>query len=281
MTLKQERGCKASQKKEESDKEKRIRELELEVERLKVENTRLRQWRTESSEEETLAVPSSPLQEVTELTPEHIERYSRQLLLQDGFGVQGQCRLLSSSVLVVGAGGIGSTVLLYLAATGIGRISVVDFDGIDKSNLHRQVIHKERDVGLNKAISACRSMKELNPSIQCVPILETLTHENALDLVSYHDVIVDASDNPRTRYLINDACVLANKPLVSGSAIGTEGQLTVYNHLDGSCYRCLYPRPNAAEGCKSCSDSGVSGPVPGLIGLLQSLEVVKILTGIG
>jgi adenylyltransferase and sulfurtransferase len=152
---------------------------------------------------------------------------------------------------------------------------------VDMSNLHRQVIHREADVGLNKAISACHAMRALNPSIRCTPIPDMLTFDNALDLVSHHDCVVDASDNPQTRYLINDACVLAKKPLVSGSAMGTEGQLTVYNHKDGPCYRCLYPKPNATEGCKSCSDNGVLGPVPGFIGVLQSLEVLKILNGIG
>lgn len=170
---------------------------------------------------------------------------------------------------------------MYLAASGVGKISVVDFDQVDRSNLHRQVIHKDENVGMNKAISACRAVKELNPTIECIPITEALTQENAISLVSGHTVVVDASDNPMTRYLINDACVLANKPLVSGSAIGTEGQLTVYNYDGGPCYRCLYPKPNATEGCKSCSDNGVLGPVPGLIGILQSVEALKVLTGFG
>jgi len=172
-------------------------------------------------------------------------------------------------------------VLLYLAAAGVGKISVVDFDAVERSNLHRQVIHKDANVGMNKAVSACRAVKDLNPSIECVPIVEALTHENALELVANHNVVVDASDNPMTRYIVNDACVLAGKPLVSGSAIGTEGQLTVYNHDGGPCYRCLYPKPNTTEGCKSCSDNGVLGPVPGLIGILQSVEVLKVLTGVG
>lgn len=218
---------------------------------------------------------------VEKLTMDQVVRYSRQLLLQDGFGVQGQCKLLSSSVLVVGAGGIGSTVLMYLAASGIGHISVVDFDEVDISNLHRQVIHAEASEGINKALSACRAMKALNPSIRCTPIQDVLTFQNALDIVSRHSCVVDASDNPQTRYLINDACVLARKPLISGSAMGTEGQLTIYNHNNGPCYRCLYPKPNATEGCKSCSDNGVLGPVPGLIGVLQALEVLKVLTGVG
>lgn len=158
---------------------------------------------------------------------------------------------------------------------------MVDFDEVEVSNLHRQVIHKAKDVGMNKADSACKAVHDLNPTIQCEVAKVALSASNALDLVSKHDCIVDASDNPLTRYLINDACVLAGKPLVSGSAIGFEGQLTVYNYNGGPCYRCLYPKPNISEGAKSCSDNGVLGTVPGLIGILQAVEVVKVLTGVG
>jgi len=222
---------------------------------------------------------------VSELSTDEIIRYSRQLLLADGFGVAGQRKLLSSSVLVIGAGGIGSTVLPYLAASGVGSITIVDFDEVDRSNLHRQVIHTDTSasVGLNKAESASRALKELNPTVQIQTIAEPLTSDNALDLVSAHDLVVDACDNPRTRYLVNDACVLAGRVLVSGSAMGTEGQLTVYGcGVDGRpCYRCLYPRANPTEGCKSCSDNGVLGTVPGLIGILQATEAIKVLTEIG
>jgi adenylyltransferase/sulfurtransferase len=271
----------------------RLHELEAQVTMLQQENESLvlraatavvEQERMKQVEPEKVAevVPDDPGAEVVEnLSADHIMRYSRQLLLQDGFGTDGQKKLLSSSVLVVGAGGIGSTVLMYLAASGVGHISVVDFDEVDMSNLHRQVIHTEANVGVNKAVSACQAVKALNPSIRCTPIQEVLTFDNARDIVASHDCVVDASDNPRTRYLINDACVLTKKPLVSGSAMGTEGQLTVYNHKDGPCYRCLYPKPNVSEGCKSCSDNGVLGPVPGLIGILQSLEVIKLITGTG
>jgi adenylyltransferase/sulfurtransferase len=260
----------------------RIRELEAKIRSLEEENRQLRLERAAAPSAVDLPqVPASPLKPVDELSRDQIERYSRQLLLQEGFGVTGQRTLLSSSVLVVGAGGIGSTVLLYLGASGIGRIGVVDFDGVETSNLHRQVIHSSQNIGLNKAISACRAVLELNPTIQCRAIPSALTHDNALELIQQYDCIVDASDNPKTRYLINDACVLAGKPLVSGSAIGTEGQLTVYNWQDGPCYRCLYPKPNATAGCGSCSDNGVLGPVPGLVGVLQAVETIKILTGIG
>ena len=199
-----------------------------------------------------------------------------------------------------GQGGIGSTVLLYLASSGVGHVTIVDYDTVEMSNLHRQIIHRDedaskdwKDVGMNKAQSAKRAMLKLNPTISVTALEIMIDASNAMELVSKHDVVVDACDNPRTRYLLNDACVLAGKTLVSGSAMGTEGQLTVYNyhnHVDNSdrvetkataCYRCLYPNPNPVEGCKSCSDNGVLGPVPGLIGVLQAVEVIKVLTGIG
>lgn len=273
----------------------RIQELEKELARLKAENAALKSSEnfnrdsrkrphdeiTTDPVQEVGYQPLPPLPSVNQLSPGHIERYSRQLLLHDGFGVKGQRKLLSSSALVVGAGGIGSTVLMYLAASGIGHISILDFDSVEMSNLHRQIIHKEKHVGTNKAVSAYLALKELNPTINCQPLPIMLTHENALEIVKDHDCIVDASDNPRTRYLINDACALAGKPLISGSAINTEGQLSVYNWKGGPCYRCLYPKPSITAGAKSCSDNGVLGPVPGLIGVLQALEVLKILTETG
>ena len=245
-------------------------------------------------------IPSIP--PIQMLQPDQISRYSRQLLLNDGFGVSGQKQLLSSSILVVGAGGIGSTVLLYLAAAGVGHITVVDYDCVEMTNLHRQIIHKDSNaskgihdsnLGLNKALSAKQAMLDLNPTISCTALDVMITGENALELVSKHDVVVDACDNPRTRYLLNDACILGGKPLVSGSAMGTEGQLTVYNYQpkmtsdpeakkkQSACYRCLYPKQVLSEGCKSCSDNGVLGPVPGIIGTLQAVEAIKVVTGIG
>lgn len=158
---------------------------------------------------------------------------------------------------------------------------MVDFDEVDVSNLHRQVIHKTQDVHMNKAQSAARAVYDLNPTIHCQVVESPLTSENALEIISRHDCVVDASDNPQTRYLVNDACVLAGIPLISGSAIGVEGQLTVYNYKGGPCYRCLYPKPDLNEGSKSCSDNGVLGPVPGLIGILQAVETIKVLTSIG
>ena len=278
----------------------RAGELEKEVARLKAKCEAMQTSAPLSPPPKTITSisPSNPCQDgtcpaarskilqsdvVSELSPDEITRYSRQLLLADGFGVAGQRKLLSSSALVIGAGGIGSTVLPYLASSGVGSITIVDFDEVDRSNLHRQVIHTDASVGLNKAKSACRALKALNPTVQIQTITEPLTADNALDLVSSHDLVVDACDNPRTRYVVNDACVLAGRVLVSGSAMGTEGQLTVYGcGVDGRpCYRCLYPRVNPTEGCKSCSDNGVLGTVPGLIGILQATEALKVLTGIG
>lgn len=279
-------GCAEMLKNEQHD---RIRAQEEEIKALRNEVRRLKQEARQGMESDaiednqagfTCETPVSD-KSTARLSRESIERYSRQLLLKDGFGVEGQNKLLQSSVLVIGAGGIGSSVLLYLASSGVRTITVVDFDVVERSNLHRQVIHRDTNVGMNKALSACRAMKELNPSVQCSPITAALTHDNALGLVSRHDCVVDASDNPLTRYLVNDACVLAGKALVSGSAIGTEGQMTVYNLDGGPCYRCLYPKPNTTEGCKSCSDFGVLGPVPGLVGILLSVEVLKVLTGVG
>jgi len=238
---------------------------------------------------------------VSELSADSVTRYSRQLLLNDGFGVEGQKKLLSSSVLVIGAGGLASTVLLYLAAAGLSNITILDPDTVEISNLHRQIIHNspppppttstQQQQALPppkpKATSAAEAIQNLNPTVRCTPIIGEFTWQNALEMVKGHDVVVDASDNPKTRYLINDACVLSGIPLVSGSAMGTEGQLTLYNVKgdDTGCYRCMYPiRPKAtttADGCKSCSDNGVLGTVPGLIGILQATEVIKLVTGVG
>lgn len=154
----------------------------------------------------------------------------------------------------------------------------MDFDLVDVSNLHRQIIHQTNGVGMNKAESARRAVYDLNPSVSFNVINEPLALNNAIDLISSCDCVVDASDNPQTRYIINDACVISRIPLISGSAMGLEGQMTVYNYKGGPCYRCLYPTPNVKEGSKSCSDNGVLGPVPGLIGILQAIETIKIIT---
>ena len=280
---------------------KRIDEMEMENETTKNSNNTSPLQPLLLQLDKTDDIPS--LSKIQSLQPDQITRYSRQLLLNDGFGVSGQTKLLSSSILVVGAGGIGSTVLLYLAAAGVGHITVVDYDTVEMTNLHRQIIHKDSNstsskkgtLGMNKALSAKQAMLDLNPTISCTALDIMIDGDNALELVSKHDVVVDACDNPRTRYLLNDACIMGGKTLVSGSAMGTEGQLTVYNYcvpssesLDtgtkkskGACYRCLYPNQVVSEGCKSCSDNGVLGPVPGIIGTLQAVEAIKVVTGIG
>ncbi|GAB4818434.1 hypothetical protein N2152v2_005480 [Parachlorella kessleri] len=193
-----------------------------------------------------------------------------------------QARLCRGSVLIVGAGGLGSPAALYLAAAGVGRIGVVDKDEVELSNLHRQIIHREANVGQHKALSAAAACSELNSSIQLETHCNGFSPANAVELVQRYDVVVDASDNAPTRYLISDACAAAKRPLVSGAAIGMDGQLTVYCHGDdGPCYRCLFPAAPRPESCSRCSDAGVLGAVPGVIGTLQAVEAIKILSGIG
>jgi adenylyltransferase/sulfurtransferase len=205
-----------------------------------------------------------------------VERYSRQMMLPE-VGSAGTRSLLDSHVLIVGAGGLGSTSSMYLAAAGIGKITIVDFDAVDRSNLHRQVVHTDDRVGVNKADSAAQTCAAINPTIQLLPVREQFTQANGVALVSSCDVVVDATDNVAARYLINDACVLAGKPLVSGSAMRWEGQLTVYNYNGGPCYRCVFPDPPPVATVGSCNDAGVIGALPGVIGCLQALEVQKVL----
>ncbi|KAJ6812293.1 adenylyltransferase and sulfurtransferase MOCS3-2 [Iris pallida] len=214
------------------------------------------------------------------LTPEMIYRYSRHLILPN-FGVEGQLNLSKSSILVVGAGGLGSPVAMYLAACGVGSLGIVDNDIVELNNLHRQIIHVEAYVGQSKVKSAAAACHAINSSIKIVEHREALRAANALDIVSKYDIVVDATDNLPSRYMISDCCVLLNKPLISGAALGLEGQLTVYHHNDGPCYRCLFPTPPPTAACQRCSDSGVLGVVPGVIGCLQALEAIKVASSIG
>ncbi|CAL8465473.1 g5009 [Coccomyxa elongata] len=205
----------------------------------------------------------------------------RQLILP-AFGPAAQGRLCKAGVLVIGAGGLGCPAALYLAAAGVGRLGIVDQDAVELSNLHRQVAHRESSVGMHKADSAAQACRALNSSIQVDVHREGFTPANALELASAYDVIVDATDNAASRYLISDACVIARRPLVSGAALGTDGQLTVYNHgPDGPCYRCMFPEAPRPESCSRCSDAGVLGVVPGIIGTLQALEAIKLASGVG
>jgi len=208
-----------------------------------------------------------------------VARFSRQMLVSD-MGGAGQAKCCRSRVLVVGAGGLGSAVIPCLTGAGVGTLGICDPDTVEVSNLHRQFMHREADAGTaNKAHSAARMARELNSDVVTEVHAEALNAENALELVGRYDLVVDASDNPLTRYLLSDACVLAGRPLISGSAIGLEGQLTVYNFQGGPCYRCVYPNP--PKTAASCSDNGVMGPVPAVIGNLQSLEALKIIAGFG
>jgi adenylyltransferase/sulfurtransferase len=215
-----------------------------------------------------------------QLSREEYERYSRHLILPE-VGLDGQKRLKAASVLCIGTGGLGSPLLLYLAAAGIGRIGIVDFDVVDHSNLQRQVIHGTSWVGKPKIASAKDRILEINPQCQ-VDLYETrLSSENAIDILAPYDVIVDGTDNFPTRYLVNDACVLLNKPNVYGSIFRFEGQATVFNYEGGPNYRDLYPEPPPPGLVPSCAEGGVLGILPGVIGVIQATETVKIVLGTG
>ena len=210
-----------------------------------------------------------------------IKRYSRQLLVPQ-FGMAPQIAVSNARVLLVGAGGLGSSAAFYLAAAGIGTLNLVDGDLVERSNLHRQIIHTEAaaDAKQFKVASAANALLALNSSCQVHPHPVYLTCDNAITFVKDVDVVVDGTDNVSTRYILSDACVLAGKPLVSGAAIGMDGQATVYNYQQrGACYRCRFPTPPSAT--RSCSDAGVLGPVPGLIGVLLAMEAIKIVAGVG
>uniref|UniRef100_A0A8D8MF05 Adenylyltransferase and sulfurtransferase MOCS3 homolog n=1 Tax=Culex pipiens TaxID=7175 RepID=A0A8D8MF05_CULPI len=215
---------------------------------------------------------------ITKLNNNEIARYSRQIILSE-IGVQGQLKLKRASVLVVGAGGLGCPSSLYLAGAGVGHIGILDYDEVELTNLHRQLLHTESTVGLTKVDSVRDYLQELNSQIEVSTHHTQLTSDNALTILEQYDIVVDATDNVATRYLLNDACVLLKKPLVSGSALQLEGQLTVYNHKSGPCYRCLFPNPPPPETVTNCGDGGVLGAITGVIGALQALETIKIILG--
>jgi len=214
------------------------------------------------------------------LTPEELRRYNRHLILPE-VGLEGQKKLKAASVLLVGAGGLGSPLALYLAAAGVGRLGLVDFDVVDETNLQRQVLHGTKDVGRPKLESARDRIRDINPYVQ-VDLYETrLTSENALDIIKEYDLVADGTDNFPTRYLVNDACVLAGKPNVYASIFRFEGQVSVFGTPDGPCYRCLYPEPPPPGLVPSCAEGGVLGVLPGLVGTIQATEVIKMILGIG
>ncbi|NDC38821.1 MAG: molybdopterin-synthase adenylyltransferase MoeB [Proteobacteria bacterium] len=219
------------------------------------------------------------------LSCDELTRYSRHLALSE-VGREGQERLKAASVLVVGAGGLGCPALMYLAAAGVGRIRIVDFDCVDASNLQRQVLFCQGDVGAPKALAAAKALSAQNPLITIEPFVERFAASNALSHLEQCDIVVDGTDNFATRYLINDACVVAQKPFVSGALERFSGQVGVFNlrALDGTLgptYRCLFPAPPAPEDAPSCAEAGVLGVLPGIIGTLQAAEVLKIILGLG
>ncbi|KAG0359830.1 Molybdenum cofactor synthesis protein 3 [Podila minutissima] len=254
---------------------KQVVQLEKERDALQLEVEALRWERDQRLSHSTNAETS--FEKVAKLSNPEIARYGRQLILPE-FGIKGQMNLRNCSVLVVGAGGLGSPCALYLGAAGIGRLGIADHDVVDTSNLHRQIIHNEARQGMSKAQSAALSIQMINPHCQVIPYDLVLDSSNAQPVINQYDIVIDATDNVATRYLLNDACVLGNKPLVSGSALRLDGQLTIYNYRGGPCYRCLFPIPPLAETVTNCSDGGVLGVVPGIIGCLQALEAIKIAT---
>ena len=209
-------------------------------------------------------------------TPEQLIRYSRHFLLPE-VGEEGQAKLLQAKVLMVGAGGLGSPSAYYLAAAGVGTLGIIDNDVVDISNLQRQILHANDRVGTPKVESAKKTLEALNPDVKVIPYNAKLTSENIMDIIKDYDLVVDGCDNFPTRYLVNDACVLAGKPNVHGSIFQFEGQATVFYPGKGPCYRCLYPEPPPAEMAPSCAEAGVLGVLPGLIGVIEALEAIKII----
>jgi len=214
------------------------------------------------------------------MTTEENIRYSRQIILPS-WGIKAQEKVKASSVLVIGAGGLGCPVLSYLVAAGVGTIAIMDYDMVEVSNLQRQVMYDMNDIGKNKAMAASQKLRAFNPLINVVSIEKALDEKNALELMREYDVIVDATDNFETRYLINDACVITGKPFVFASILGFEGQVSVFNYEEGPTYRCLYPEPPAQENAPNCNENGVIGALAGTIGCIQANEVLKIISGVG
>jgi sulfur-carrier protein adenylyltransferase/sulfurtransferase len=241
--------------------------------------SRVKRARTSFSRRVTVSLPPlvSP---ADDLTVDEVRRYSRHLIIPD-VGKTGQRRLKNAKVLVVGAGGLGSPALLYLAAAGVGTLGVIDFDVVDESNLQRQIIHGQSDIGRPKAVSAMESVREVNPLVNVVLHEERLDSDNAMQIFEPYDLIVDGTDNFATRYLVNDACVLLGKPYVWGSIYRFDGQASVFWAEHGPCYRCLYPEPPPPGMVPSCAEGGVLGVLCASIGSIQVTEAIKLITGIG
>ena len=216
----------------------------------------------------------------TTFSPEELQRYSRHLILPD-VGLDGQKKLKAASVLLVGAGGLGSPLAMYLAAAGVGRIGMVDFDAVDASNLQRQVLHGTKDVGRAKLESARDRILDINPHVDLELHPVRLTSENALEILAGYDLVADGTDNFPTRYLVNDACVLAGKPNVYASIFRFEGQVSIFGVRGGPCYRCIYPEPPPPGLVPSCAEGGVLGVLPGMVGTMQANEAIKLILGVG
>src|SRR5882757_2216215 len=214
------------------------------------------------------------------LTKDEVLRYSRHLILPE-VGMEGQQKLKAAKVLCIGAGGLGSPLALYLAAAGVGTLGIVDFDIVDVTNLQRQILHTTDDVGRRKLDSAADKLKALNPHLNLLTYETKLTSENALELFTQFDMVADGTDNFPTRYLVNDACLLTGKPNIYGSIFRFEGQASVFATADGPCYRCLYPEPPPPGLVPSCAEGGVLGILPGLVGVIQATEVIKLILGQG
>src|SRR5438552_369207 len=216
-----------------------------------------------------------------QLSNDEIRRYSRHLILPE-VGLSGQKKICSTSVLCIGAGGLGSPIAMYLAAAGIGKLGIVDFDSVDFSNLQRQILHTDADVGRPKSLSAKETINGINPGVEVIVHNTRLTSENATEIIKHYDIVVDGTDNFPTRYLTNDACVLLKKPNVYGSIFRFEGQASVFApHLGGPCYRCLYPEPPPPGMVPSCAEGGVLGVLPGIVGTIQATEILKLALGKG
>jgi len=227
-----------------------------------------------------MATITQPQPESTTLSNDEILRYSRHLIMPE-VGMEGQQKLKAARVLCVGAGGLGSPLALYLGAAGVGTLGIVDFDVVDYTNLQRQIIHSTTDVGRKKLESAAEKLKAINPFLNIRTFETKLTSENALELFQDFDIVADGTDNFPTRYLVNDACVLTGKPNVYGSIFRFEGQASVFATEDGPCYRCLYPEPPPPGLVPSCAEGGVLGILPGLVGVIQATEVIKLILGRG
>src|SRR5580658_8683836 len=226
-----------------------------------------------------MATAPKPI-ELPELTKDELSRYSRHLILPE-VGEEGQRKLKAARVLCVGTGGLGSPLAFYLAAAGIGTLGLVDFDVVDASNLQRQIIHSTSDIGRKKIDSATDKLLALNPALKVIKHDTMLSSANALDIIKDYDIVADGTDNFPTRYLVNDACVLLGKPNAYGSIFRFEGQASVFAAENGPCYRCLYPEPPPPGLVPSCAEGGVLGILPGLVGVIQATEVIKLILGKG